>query len=69
MECYHDSKYRLLGYCRTIERYMLTSRNYNDNEICVKSAMIKFDNDQIIRLPEGNPDNLVPDIDLSVFAR
>lgn len=66
MQCYDESKYKLLGYIPELRRYVLTDRLYEDNEICVKSAIVKTKYGKI-RLSEGNKDNTIPELDLEIF--
>lgn len=68
MQCYDESKYRLLGYVPELQRYVLTDRLYEDNEICVKSAVVKTKYGKI-RLSEGNKDNTIPELDLEIFLK
>lgn len=63
MQCYDSQKYRLLGYSKALSRYVLTDRDFDDREICVKEAIIKANNKIIAKLSEGNPNDLVAEID------
>lgn len=70
MQCYNGLKYRLLGYNRAINRYILTNAKYQDNEICVEEAIIENKaNNEVVRLSKGNLDNAIKEIGMEVFSR
>jgi hypothetical protein len=66
MECYDGTKYRLLGYSKLFNCYVLTSREYEDNRICVRKALIRT-KQGIIRLDEGNAEGKTPIYELQAF--